>query len=169
MAIRIGRIMEEHRLAFFEEPVPFDYYQETKEVADALKMPVAGGEEEASLRHFRWMIENDVLQVVQPDLLYFGGMIRSVRVARMAEAAGIPCTPHMSGGGLGHIYVAHFASCVPNAGPHQEYKGFDKSLPVASDTSALASRNGVITVPSGPGIGVTIDPDFVKRASVVTP
>ena len=164
-ALRIGRVMQEHRLAFLEEPVPFDYYDETKQVADDLPLPVAGGEQESSLRRFRWMIEHRGVDVVQPDLFYFGGFVRAIRVARMAAAAGIPCTPHMSDGGLGYLYVAHFASCVPNAGPFQEYKGRDDSLPVSSDTSPLLSVKGMMTVPTGPGLGVTIDPAFLRKAA----
>jgi L-alanine-DL-glutamate epimerase-like enolase superfamily enzyme len=166
-ALRIGRIMQEHRLAFLEEPLPFDYYDETKEVADQLPLPVAGGEQESSLRRFRWMIERKGVDVVQPDLFYFGGFVRSIRVARMAAAAGIPCTPHMSDGGLGYLYVAHFASVVPNAGPFQEYKGRDQSLPVSSQTSPLTSVDGVMKVPTEPGLGVTIDPAFVRQATIV--
>jgi L-alanine-DL-glutamate epimerase-like enolase superfamily enzyme len=167
-ALRIGKVMQEHGLAFLEEPVPFDSYDETKAIADALPIPVAGGEQESSLRRFRWMIEHRGVDVVQPDLFYFGGLIRSIRVAHMAAAAGLPCTPHMSDGGLGYLYVAHYASCVPNAGPFQEYKGRDTSLPVASDSSTLRSVNGVLTVPTGPGLGVTIDPAFVKTAQMLT-
>ena len=55
----------------------------------------------------------------------------------MAEAAGMECTPHMSGGDLGYLYVAHFASMVPNVGPHQEFKDQDETLPVSSDSSSL--------------------------------
>jgi len=167
-AIRIGRLMQEHGLAFFEEPVPFDHYEETKKIADALKIPIALGEQENSLRQFRWIIENGVMRIAQPDLLYFGGMIRSIRVARIAAATGIQCTPHMSGGGLGYLYVAHFASCVPNAGPHQEYKGEEGTLPVHSETSSLKIENGMMRVPSGPGLGVSIDPDFLRSARVLT-
>lgn len=54
----------------------------------------------------------------------------------MAAAAEMDGTPHMSDGGLGYLYVAHFASCVPNAGS----KGRDESLPVSSDTSTLKMR-----------------------------
>ena len=168
MAIKIGRMMEEHQHRFFEEPVPFDYYDETKEIADALTIPIALGEQEMSLRGFRRIIETGSAQVVQPDLLYFGGMTRSIKVARMAEAAGLECTPHMSGGGLGFLYVAHFASCVPNAGPHQEYKGEGDSLAVSSDTSLLKSERGMLKVPSGPGLGVTIDPALLRKAVIVT-
>jgi len=167
-SLRIGRLLQEHRHAFLEEPVPFDFYDETREIADTLPIPVAGGEQESSLRRFRWMIEHRGVDIVQPDLLYFGGFIRSIRVARMAAAAGMDCTPHMSGGGLGYLYVAHFASCVANAGPHQEFKGTEDTLPVFSDTSPLSCVNGRLRVPSGPGLGVTIDPDYIKRATLLT-
>lgn len=110
---------------------------------DQLSIRIALGEEEASLRGFRRIIENGVAQVIQPDILYSGGLIRAVKVARMAAIAGLECTVHMSGGGLGFLYVAHFASCIPNPGPHQEYKGADDALPVSSDTSSLKCEKGI--------------------------
>ena len=168
MSIRIGKMMEESKFAFFEEPVPFDYYVETKQIADKLTIPIAGGEQESSLRRFRWMIENDCVQIVQPDLLYFGGLIRSVKVARMAAAAGMDCVAHMSGGGLGHLYVAHFASCAPNCGAHQEYKGDDDTTPVSCDSSSLKSENGMMKIPSGPGLGIQFDPDFLSKSVTVS-
>jgi len=164
MSLRIGRLMQEHRLAFFEEPVPFDSYDETKQIADALPIPVAGGEQESSLRRFRWMVEHRCVDLVQPDLFYFGGFVRSIRVARMAAAAGMMCTPHMSGGGLGYLYAAHFMSCIPNPAAFVEYKGHPEELPVSSSSSPLKSTKGVLTVPSGPGTGVEIDPAFVRAA-----
>ncbi len=167
MAIRIGRAMEEHKLGFLEEPVPFDHYDETRAVADTLTIPVAGGECESSLRRFRWLIENRAVQIAQPDLFYFGGMIRSIKVARMAAAAGIDCTPHISGYGLGYLHALHFASCVSNAGKFQEYKGND-GFPVSSDTSSLRSERGIIRIPEGAGLGVTIDPDFIRKAELVS-
>jgi L-alanine-DL-glutamate epimerase-like enolase superfamily enzyme len=167
MSLKIGKVMEEYKYSFFEEPCPFDYYEETKEIADKLEIKIAGGEEESSLRMFKWMIEHDVVQTVQPDLLYFGGLIRSVKVARMAQAAGINCTPHMSGNGLGYLYVLHFASFIPNCGPHQEFKGDNDKVPFVCSTSSLKAINGKITVPTGPGLGIEIDPDFISSAKEV--
>lgn len=86
-------------------------------MADALTLPVAGGEQDSSLRRFRWMIEHRAVDIVQPDICYFGGFIRSIRVARMAAAAGMDCTPHMSDGGLGYLYVAHFRILRSECGP----------------------------------------------------
>lgn len=166
-AIRVGRLLEEYRYGFFEEPVMFDWYEETKQVADALTMPVAGGEQEYSLHGFRWLIANDGLQIVQPDNYYFGGMIRSMKVARMAQAFGKLCTPHMSGGGLGFLYMMHFVSALPNACPHHEFKGFRTNVQFECKTSPLAVENGKVKVPTDPGLGVDIDPDYVMKHQVV--
>jgi L-alanine-DL-glutamate epimerase-like enolase superfamily enzyme len=122
-AIRIGRIMEANNFAFYEEPCEFDDLWSTKEVADALTIPVAGGEQEYSMHRWQWAIANRGLDIVQPDLHYGGGFIRATQVARMAAAAGMPVIPHMSGGGLGYLDVVHFASFTPNIGPFMEFKG----------------------------------------------
>jgi L-alanine-DL-glutamate epimerase-like enolase superfamily enzyme len=165
-AIRIGRIMQDHRYAFYEEPCPFDWLWETKEVADALTMDVAGGEQECSMRRWQWAIEHRGLDIVQPDVHYGGGFIRATQVARMAAAAGISVVPHMSGGGLGYLEVVHFASFTPNIGPFMEFKG-NAEMPVACKTSSLRCEKGVVRCPSGHGFGVTVDPGFVKKATIV--
>ncbi len=166
-AIRIGRLLEEHRYAFYEEPCPFDWLWETKEVADALTIPVAGGEQEFSLRRWQWAVEQRGLDIVQPDLHYGGGFIRATQVARMAAAAGMTVVPHMSGGGLGYLDVVQFASFTPNIGPFMEFKG-NTDLPVDCPTSSLKCAKGIVRCPSGPGFGVRVDPDFVKKAKAVS-
>ncbi len=109
---------------YFEEPCEFEDLWGTKEVADALTLPVAGGEQEFSLHRWRWTIENRGVDIAQPDLRYGGGFIPATKVARMAAAAGLRVVPHMSGGGL-------------------------------------------VRCPDGVGMGVTIDPDFIRRAKRV--
>ncbi len=84
----------------------------------------------------------------------------------MAEAAGMPCTVHMSGAGLGYLYVLHFASYVNDPGPHQEFKG-TSNIPVTCETSSLECVDGVMRVPTGPGFGVTIDPSYLRQAEPV--
>jgi len=165
-AIRIGKLMEEYKYDFFEEPVPFDWYEETKQVADAVNIPIAGGEQEPSMHNFRWLLANDGLQIVQADMFYFGGMIRSMKVARMAEAMGKRHVPHVSG--IGYIYMMHFISAIPNAGPFHEYKSFNLDFPFECKTSSLVPENGVVRVPTGPGLGIDIDPDYIKKHTVIT-
>jgi L-alanine-DL-glutamate epimerase-like enolase superfamily enzyme len=166
-AIRVSRLLEQYDYRFFEEPVHFDWYEETKQVADAVTIPVAGGEQEYSLHGFRWLVANDGLQIVQPDNYYFGGMIRSMKVARMAHAFDKECTPHMSGGGLGFLYMMHFVSALPNAMAHHEFKGLKTPVQFECPTSPLLVEDGAIQVPTGPGLGVKFDPDFVQKHEVV--
>jgi D-galactarolactone cycloisomerase len=167
LGIRIGRMLEEHGVAFFEEPCPFDYYEETRAVADALDIPIAGGEEESSMRQMMWLMDHDVISVIQPDLLYFGGLTRSIKVARMAASIGIDCTAHISGRALGFLYMMQFASCVPNIGPFQEFKGNTDQVPVHSASSSLQPVDGLIDIPTEPGLGVEFDPDFLGEAKEI--
>jgi L-alanine-DL-glutamate epimerase-like enolase superfamily enzyme len=166
-AIRIGKILEEYKYRYFEEPVMYDQFEDIKEVADALTLPVANGEQDQSYVHFRWSIANDGLDIVQPDNYYFGGLIRSMKVARMAEAFGKTIIPHMSGGGLGFLYNIIFVSSVPNAGEHHEFKGLNTDVPFECPTSPLKVVDGKLKVPTGPGMGVNIDPAFIKKHEVV--
>ena len=104
---------------------------------------------------------------MQPDNYYFGGMIRSMKVARMAHAFGKTCTPHMSGGGLGYLYMIHFVSALPNACAHHEFKGLRTNVQFECKTSPLSVVDGKITVPTGPGSGVDIDPNFIEKHEAV--
>ena len=170
LSIEIGKILQEYKYDFFEEPVQFDHIWETKEVNDALDIPIAGGEQESSLRRFEWMIDNDALDIVQPDLLYFGGLTRSIRVARMADAVGKLAVPHMSPAGLGSMYVLHFASVVPNALDYMEYKGADHGVPyeIPGNKLGIEAVDGGIDIPTAPGLGVVFDPDYLAKTKPVT-
>jgi len=167
-AIPIGKLMQEYNYAFYEEPVPFDYYDDLKQVADALKIPLALGEQEPSTHNFRWVLATNSVGIVQQDMFYFGGMVLCMRVARMAAVLGKQCIPHISSTGLGYLYMMHFVSSIPNSGPYHEFKEFNNDLPYECPTSTLrSSDDGVITVPTGPGLGVTIDPAYIAKHVVV--
>jgi L-alanine-DL-glutamate epimerase-like enolase superfamily enzyme len=151
-AIEVGRMLEEINAVYFEEPCPFDHLEDTKKVADALTIPVAGGEQEYSDWRFRWMIANRGVDIVQPDLHYYGGLIRSIRVARMAEAANMQMTVHISGG-FGFVYMLHYASCIKNIGSYQEYKLGTEAYGKWFDPP-ITVKDGKMTVPRGPGVGI---------------
>ncbi len=112
-AIRVGQLLEQYNYSYFEEPVYFDWLEGTRRVTAGLTIPVAGGEQQHSIHAFRWLLANQGLDVVQPDHYYFGGMIRSLRVALMAHTMGKTCIPHLSGG-FGYIYMLHLVSAMPN-------------------------------------------------------
>jgi L-alanine-DL-glutamate epimerase-like enolase superfamily enzyme len=164
-AIEIGRMMEDINAVFYEEPCPFDDLESTKKVADGLKIPVAGGEQEYSEWRFKWAIRNRGLDVVQPDLHYYGGMIRSRRVAQMAQLQKMPTTVHLSGG-FGFVYTLQFASCTPDIGPWQEYKeGVEKYGDWFNPR--LRIEDGALIVPGGPGVGVADWKPILADAEIV--
>ncbi len=164
-AIEVGRMLEDIGAVYFEEPCPFDHLEDTKKVTDVLTIPVAGGEQEFSQRRFRWMIYNHGVDIVQPDIQYYGGLIRSTRVARMAAVAGMPTTVHISGG-FGFIYMLHFASCTPDIGLYQEYK---RNIEKYSNwfEPALRISDGKLSVPQGPGVGIRDIRSLLKDAKPV--
>jgi L-alanine-DL-glutamate epimerase-like enolase superfamily enzyme len=63
--------------------------------------------------------------------------------------------------------MIHFVSALPNAGPFHEFKGLSQAIPFQCPTSDLGTMGGVVTVPTGPGSGIELDPDFVQRHAVV--
>jgi L-alanine-DL-glutamate epimerase-like enolase superfamily enzyme len=166
-AIRIGKLLEENKYAYFEEPVMYDDFEAIKQVADTLNIPIANGEQDQSFVNFRWLIANDGLEIVQPDSYYFGGLIRCVKVGRMAAAFGKTIVPHMSGGGLGFLYNIQLVSVLPNAGAHHEFKGLDTQVRFECKTSPLKVTGGKLKVPTGPGLGVDIDPEFIRKHQAV--
>ncbi len=167
-AIRIGKILEANNIDMYEQPCPTDYYETWKATAEALAIPIGSGGGEVSIRNFRWLIGNQAVQMVQQDLYYFGGMIRCMKVARMAEVMGYPCTPHISGTGLGYIYMMQFVSAIPNAGPYHEFKGVSRDIPFECKTSSLIPEDGILHLPRGIGSGVEIDPGFLAKHKIVT-
>jgi L-alanine-DL-glutamate epimerase-like enolase superfamily enzyme len=64
--------------------------------------------------------------------------------------------------------MMHFVSAVSNAGPYHEFKGFNTDIPLECSTSSLEVKNSKVKVPTGPGMGVVIDPDFIAKHKVVS-
>ncbi len=167
-AIEIGKRLEAMKYLWFEEPCPWEELSETKKVADALSMKVAFGEQDSSLWLFQWMIENKVMDVVQPDLNYNGGFTRAARVARMARKAGMWICPHDTQTGAASVNILQFAASTPNIGPWMEYVWRAPQRKQSWFSPNFEIRNGVIPLPPGPGMGLEFDPDFLKKATPIT-
>ncbi len=172
-AIRIGKMLEEYNYTWWEEMVPFGWYDELRQVKQALKIKIASGESESHISTFRWLVANNAVDTVQPDQLYFGGLIRSIRVARMADAFGMTFVPHITQYGLGYLYMLHCVAVCPNAGKYQEFDLFStrdangNQIPFKSKTIPITSEDGVIGVPTGTGLGIIIDPEYVNTHRTV--
>ncbi len=166
-AIEVGRLLEDHGVRHFEEPCPYWRLDWTRQVTEALSLDVTGGEQDNNLALWKHMIESRTVDVVQPDICYLGGIERTLRVARMAQAAGLPCTPHSANLSLVTIFTLHLMGAIENAGPYVELSieeadyypwqyGIYADYPVA--------RDGKVRIPDGPGWGVEINPQWLARA-----
>jgi L-alanine-DL-glutamate epimerase-like enolase superfamily enzyme len=167
-AIEVGRMLQDHAVGHFEEPCPYWELEQTKQVTDALDLDVTGGEQDCDLAVWRRMIEMRAVDVVQPDVCYLGGLTRTLRVAEMAQAAGLPCTPHSANLSMVTLFTMHLLGAIPNAGPYLEFsiEGPDY-YPWQEDLflgSPYRIEDGRVTIPDAPGWGVEINPDWLAAA-----
>jgi L-alanine-DL-glutamate epimerase-like enolase superfamily enzyme len=166
-AIEIGRMLAEHGVSHFEEPCPYWKLDWTREVTQAVELDVAGGEQDWDDVVWRRMIENRVVDVVQPDVCYAGGLTRALRVAAWAAAAGLPCTPHSANHSLVLVFTLHLLASIENPGPYVEYS-IEPDADYGWQAGMYEPRpdvvDGMVRMSEGPGWGVKISPDWLSRS-----
>jgi L-alanine-DL-glutamate epimerase-like enolase superfamily enzyme len=168
-AIEVGRMLEANGICHYEEPCPYWELEQTREVREALSLDVTGGEQDCYLPIWKHMIEMHAVDIVQPDVCYLGGMARSMRVAKMAHAAGLPCTPHSANQSLVTLFTMHLLCAIPNPGKYLEfsiegadYYPWQEGLFVRSPYEV---RDGHVQISREPGWGVEIHPDWLQAAT----
>ncbi|MEC8263180.1 MAG: mandelate racemase/muconate lactonizing enzyme family protein, partial [Pseudomonadota bacterium] len=119
-AIEVGRMLEANGITHYEEPCPYWRPDLTRQVTAALDIDVTGGEQDCDRRHWVEMAETHVVDVMQPDVMYMGGLTPTLDIAALAGAAGYPCTPHAANLSLVTICTMHLLTAIPNAGPYLE-------------------------------------------------
>jgi L-alanine-DL-glutamate epimerase-like enolase superfamily enzyme len=164
-AIRMGRLLEELRFGHFEEPCPYPQIENTAQVAAALDIAVAGGEQDSSLEQFHRIITGRGVDIIQPDIGYIGGVSRTRRVALMAEAAGMPCTPHCANVSMLQVFTLHLAAAMPSVSQFQEWSIEDVAWPHGVYGPMPEVVDGHVQMTTAPGWGVEIDPGFLASAT----
>jgi L-alanine-DL-glutamate epimerase-like enolase superfamily enzyme len=167
-AIEVGRILEDNGVVHYEEPCPYWELEQTKEVADALDIAVTGGEQDSDLRIWRQMVDMRAVDIVQPDVCYMGGISRTLRVAKMAEAAGMRTTPHSANLSLVTLFTMHLVAAIPNAGDYLEfsiegpdYYPWQEGL---FRKSPYSVSDGKVTIGDEPGWGAEISDEWLTRS-----
>ena len=168
-AIEVGRLLQAEGIGHYEEPCPYWKLEETKLVTDALTLDVTGGEQDWDLATWARMIDMRAVDVVQPDIMYMGGIARTLEVVRMAAAAGLPCTPHSANLSLVTLCTMHLLGAIPNPGKYLElsiegpdYYPWQEGL-FRGDPYAVT--DGHVSIPSEPGWGVEINPAWLQAAA----
>jgi L-alanine-DL-glutamate epimerase-like enolase superfamily enzyme len=168
-AITIGKMLQDHGIGHYEEPVPYWDLEATAAVTAALDVDVTGGEQDWDLATWSRMIAMRAVDIVQPDVMYMGGLSRTLQVAEMAGRAGLACTPHSANLSLVTMCSMHLLGAIPNAGKYLELsiEGEDY-YPWQNDLflgTPFAVRDGCVTIPDAPGWGVEINPAWLEKAS----
>lgn len=170
-AIEVGRMLEAEGFCHFEEPCPYWELEQTKQVADALDIDVTGGEQDCDLPTWKRMIDMRAVDIVQPDILYLGGISRTLRVCRMAQDAGLPVTPHCANLSMVTLFTMHLLRAIPNAGKYLEfsiegpdYYPWQEGLFVESP---YAIEGGQATISDRPGWGIEIAPEWLAKSRYI--
>jgi D-galactarolactone cycloisomerase len=172
-AIRLARDLEPYDLAWFEEPVPPEDIDGYVELRAATSIPIAGGECEYTRFGFRQLIARRAVDYLQPDLCATGGFTEMARIVAMASAANLPVIPHVWGTHIGLAASLQAFAALPHfpdrrfpAEPWFEYDRSTHPLRDGVTVEAFALEDGYLAIPAGPGLGVTLDMDFVRAHSV---
>lgn len=161
-AIRLARRLEEYDIDWFEEPVSPDDHAGLAEVRHATDIPIATGEREFTRFDFRSLLDEDALDIAQPDVSRAGGLTESRRIAAMASAENIQVTPHAWGSGVLFAASIHFAMATQNC-PILEVSMAHMPLLFDLFEEDFDIRDGIVYAPERPGLGFTLRSDFRDR------
>ena len=162
-AIRVARELEELGVFWLEEPFEPDEYEAYAELADAVDIRVAAGEQDTTRWGFRELIERGHVDLVQPDVTRCGGITELLRIAELARERGVECVPHAWKSGIIKAASLHCNAVLPDA-LFQEYCVAETPINTSLTKERLPiDGEGFVAVPTGPGLGVELDEDAVQR------
>src|SRR5215468_6109741 len=165
-AVELCHWLADYQVGWVEDFIHPENFEEYAHVRAQSPVPVAAGEQVATVWDFQRFIDAGCVDVIQPDLSRCGGLTVATKVARMAERAGIDLVPHSW---LTHLltgYSLQFIATLPRA-RFVEFNVSQSALTRGITRTALAlAADGTVAIPDAPGIGVEVDLDFVKAHRV---
>ena len=169
-AIRMGRHLEASNVLWFEEPVVPENRAGYRRVRDSLDIAIAGGETEFTRYGFRDLLVGECVDIIQPDLCVSGGFSEFVKIHALASSFGVTTVPHVWGSGIALAAALQAIAAIPT-NPHtydpvplqnEPVIEFDRKYnPLRDDllNETFILRDGLVSIPSGNGLGVTINED----------
>jgi galactonate dehydratase len=161
-AIQAGRMLEEFKPFFYEEPVGPDNLDEMAKVAESVNIPIATGERLYTRWGFRDLLERQIADYIQPDLCHAGGFWEVRKIAIMAEVYHIRVIPHNPNGPISTVIGLHFGACTPN------FEMLESILYNAEYWQAILKEppeleDGWMRVPTGPGWGIELNEEGIAK------
>jgi galactonate dehydratase len=162
-AIEFANAVAPYKPLFLEEPVLRESPQALAEVAAKSPVPIAAGEGLLTRFDFRHLLDHRGAQIVQPDVIHCGGITEIRRIASLAETYGVEISPHMWYGPVGHAASLHAMASARNFFLQEWDAVHDPVFAELTRGSHPLPKNGAVTPPSKPGIGIEMDWDAWQK------
>lgn len=162
-ALRAGREFDRLGVHWFEEPVATEDRLGSAALGQALDMPIAGYETQTGLAGFRDLIATRAVGIVQPDVIWSGGITVCRRIAALAAAQSMPCVPHVFSTAVGLAANLHFIASQPNSYLLELDQNPNALRTELLDTPIEVDERGLVNVPQRPGLGVNLNQETVRR------
>jgi galactonate dehydratase len=164
-AVRLAHRLAPYNIHWFEEPVPPESYHALRQVREQVPVRICVGERLHTRFEFVPIFEQRLADFVMPDVTWTGGISELKKIATMAEAYYIPIAPHDASGPVNIMAGAHVALTVPNFYKLEARRvRFDFYNAFLSEP--LEVRDGDLIVPNRPGLGISLNPDYLQANSV---
>lgn len=164
-AVTIARRLEEYRVWHFEEPLAAHDHAGYAALAAAVDIPIAAGEQEYTKWQFRDLILHANIDILQPDVIKCGGITEFKKIAALAETFSKPITVHNTQPTIGTVAHLHLWASIPGCVYPQEYNiephPLRDEFPIWQEP--ILPKNGHMLPPTGPGLGVELDEDVVRK------
>lgn len=172
MAKQLARALEPHRPMFLEEPLLSEHIDGIKAISELTGIPIALGERLHSRWDVRPFLEKGIVDILQPDISHCGGISEMRRIAGMAEAYDVALAPHCPLGPIALAANIQIAAATPNhviqemsLGIHYNVGGQDLTS-YTHNPEVWKVTGGYIDLMTGPGLGIEIDEEEVRKLSV---
>lgn len=170
MAKVIARELESLHPLFLEEPVLPENDEALREIARHTSVPIATGERRYSRWDFKPLLQSGYVDIIQPDPSHAGGISEVKKIASMAEAYDVSVALHCPLGPIALASCLQIDACTPNAFIQEQSLGIHYNqgndlLDYLVDPSVFTYHDGYVRVLDGPGLGIEIDEEAVRRAS----
>jgi galactonate dehydratase len=162
-ALRIARELEPLDPSWIEEPVPPENLKALKKVAEQARIPIATGERIHMRHEFRELLELQATDIIQVDVTHFGGLGEAKKLAGWADAYYVLMAPHNVGGTISTAAALHLDAATSNFKVQEHFNDFADAWvkDAAPGLPEVDPEDGCFPLPTGPGLGVTLDEDFV--------
>jgi galactonate dehydratase len=168
MAKVLAKALEPYHLMFIEEPVLPENNEALRDIANHTSTPIATGERMFSRWDFKSLLESGYVDIIQPDLSHAGGITECKKVFAMAEAYDVAVAPHCPLGPIALAACLQVDATAHNAIIQEQSLGIHYNqgndlLDYLEDASVFAYEDGHVKIPQGPGLGISVNEEVVRR------